>query len=372
MNIFTFSMIKTENNKKIGVAVSGGIDSSVAIHILQQNGYDPIGFTLKLLDDKNEKIDVVNRAKKVCEKFNIEHVVIDGREIFKKMIKDDFAKEYLHGNTPNPCVLCNKIIKWNLILNELDERKIKYFATGHYCKNIFNNVTNRFEIHKANDKKKDQSYFLWKLTQKELSRTIFPLGNFQKEKIQEIAEEINLFNSERTESQDICFISNNDYRHFLNENYKEEINKIQKGTFVNEDGEILGHHNGYYNFTIGQRRGLKIAVGHRIFVKEIIPEKNEVILAEKEHLLSNECLLKNVNLVSVPNIENGTLVTIKIRYRHIGIKAKLFQQDKSKMLVKFNTPAKAVTPGQSAVFYDGELLLGGGIISNEQNLTKTN
>lgn len=362
-------MIKIENNKKIGVAVSGEIDSSVAIHILRQNGFDPIGFTLKLLNDKSKKNDVVKKAKKVCEKFNIEHVIIDGRKIFKKMIKDNFANEYLLGNTPNPCILCNKIIKWNLILNELDKRKIKYFATGHYCKNIFNEITNRFEIHKANDKKKDQSYFLWKLTQKELSRTIFPLGNFQKKEVKEIAEKINLFNSGRPESQDICFIPNNDYRHFLNENYKGKINKIQKGSFINEDGKILGYHTGYYNFTIGQRRGLNIAVGHRIFVKEIIPEKNEVILAEKEKLLSNECILKNVNFVSVPNIENKTIVTIKIRYRHVGIKAKLFQQDKSKILVKFLTPAKAVTPGQSAVFYDDKILLGGGIIDNVNNIS---
>jgi len=358
-------MEKTNNSKnKIGVALSGGVDSSVALHILKKNGYEPIGITLKLLDNKNTKTDVVFKAKKVCEKLNIEHIVLDGRKIFKKMIKDNFAQEYLLGNTPNPCVLCNKIIKWNLILNELDKRKIKYFATGHYCKNIFNETTNRFEIHKANDRKKDQSYFLWKLTQKELSRTIFPLGDYQKEEIKKIAEEINLFHYKESESQDICFIPNNDYRHFLKENYKEKINKVQKGTFVNEDGEILGYHNGYYNFTIGQRRGLNIAVGNRIFVKEILPKKNEVVLAEKEKLLSNECILKNINFVSVPKIGNEIIATVKIRYRHSGIKAKLIQQDESKILVKFLTPAEAVTPGQSAVFYDGEILLGGGIIDN--------
>ncbi|MEA1986036.1 MAG: tRNA 2-thiouridine(34) synthase MnmA, partial [Candidatus Marinimicrobia bacterium] len=316
-------MMKIRNNKKIAVALSSGVDSSVASYLLMKQGYDVVGITLKLFDDANDKKNTVEKAKHICEKFNVEHIVIDAQDEFQKTIEDYFASEYLLGNTPNPCVLCNKEIKWKLLINELDKIGIQQFATGHYVKKILNEKNNRYEIHKANDITKDQSYFLWKLSQEDLARTRFPLSDIRKEKIKALAKKLNLFKSEESESQDICFVQNNDYRQFLKDNYNDDISKIQKGTFKNEEGKILGYHDGYYNFTIGQRRGLDVAVGHRIYVKKILPKKNEVILAEKEGLLSNACVLKDVNFVSIPQIENELLVTIKIRYRHKGIKAKL-------------------------------------------------
>ncbi len=346
---------------KIGVALSGGVDSSTAMYLLIQKGYEPVGITLKLFDDNNS---VVEKAKKICDKLNVEHIVVECQDIFKKTIKDYFANEYLNGRTPNPCVLCNQTIKWNLLLNELEKRGIHKIATGHYVKRKFNKSTNRYEIHKANDENKDQSYFLWKLSQDYLSRTIFPLSEYSKDEIKKIASKHNLIQPSESESQDICFLPNIDYRQFLENNYKSETDKIGEGKFVDEEGNVLGIHNGYHNFTIGQRRGLNIAVGHRIFVKEIIPQENKIVLATKDKLQSNQCILKDINFVSIPNCEKERLVTIKIRYRHKGINAKIIQKSNSEIIVTFLNPAEAVTPGQSGVFYDGEILLGGGIISN--------
>ena len=355
---------------KVLLAMSGGLDSSIAALLLLKEGYELIGATYRPWDSvsnactEKEKgccsVDAIIGAKQMAEKLGFPHHIIDFRKEFRSTVIDNFIDEYLNGRTPNPCVICNAYIKWGDLLNKVEELGYDYVATGHYAR--IKSENNQYYLAKGVDKLKDQSYFLWMLSQENLKRTLFPLGNYQKSKIREIARK-NGFNklADRRESQEIGFIPDNDYRRFLKEEVPEIINRIGTGNFISTSGKIIGSHKGYPFYTIGQRKGLDIAVGHPLYVIKINNSKNEVVLGKKEELNKKEMWIDNTISNKYKTIPDNLEVTVKIRYRNKGNLCRITQIDK-KIKVEFYEEVSAITPGQSAVFYDGDDLICGGII----------
>jgi len=352
------------SKKDIIVGMSGGLDSTVAVYLLQQQGYKVLGVTLQLADnyiqDKSKQSGVIERAKAVCDRFGIEHIVVDQTAQFDKCVVNYFADAYFEGNTPNPCVQCNLHMKWESLLKIADERGIDKVATGHYAK--VKKVGKYYHLFMGDDQAKDQSYFLWRLSQEQLSRTEFPLGDITKNEIREIAKDLKLPQSEQAESQDVCFIPDNDYKAFLKQYFPERLDTIQMGNFVDKDGKILGQHEGYYRFTIGQRKGLGLAMGKPVYVREIHPETNTVTIGSLLDMEDMGCTVSEINWIAgeKPNIMEDVLV--KVRYRNKGVMARMEPLGMGKYHLLFSDPVTAVTPGQSAVFYDGNKVLGGGII----------
>lgn len=349
--------------------MSGGVDSSTAVYLLQKNDFDIKGLTLSLtcslaslFGDTIHPRDHAERAKRVCDFFGIPHETLDRCTLFEERVVNPFVREYFSGRTPNPCVECNRFVKWNELLKKADEDGIPYVATGHYARIRYNESTRRYELLKGKDPKKDQSYYLWQLTQEQLARTRFPLGDLTKDRIKIIASELGLESANSGESQDICFIPGDDYREFLREYVPEKYQSVGRGHFVTQDGMAVGEHPGYFHFTIGQRRGLHLALGYPVYVVEIHSESNEVVVGPKEALIRSETLVGRVNWVSIVPPEKPLEALVKIRYRHKGLKAVLNPLSHDKIFIKFIDISEAVTPGQSAVFYDGERVLGGGII----------
>jgi len=351
-----------QNRKKILVGISGGVDSSAALYLLREQGYDPIGITLKVIENtKDSKFEgELERTKNLCKKLNIEHIVRHVEQEFYDKIIIDFVNTYLQGETPNPCVVCNKHIKWNFLLSEADKLDINYVATGHYARIIEKN--GQFELYKGIDENKDQSYMLWQLGQGELSRTMFPLGEYTKDKIREIASAHSLVPESLAESQDICFIPENDYRKYLKTNFFDRLKLIGKGDLVDTDGTVVGKHDGFYNFTIGQRKGFKIGFGERRYVKQLDAKDNRIVIARNEDLFSNGAIIKNINFPAgiAPKEVSGT---IKIRYNHKGVPCRGKFTSNGILKITFDQPQRAVTPGQTAVIYDGDKVLLGGIIN---------
>ena len=358
---------------KAVIGMSGGVDSSVAAWLMLKEVDDLQGVTLKLTCDiitKNDLVidstccsaDDIIRAKENCDQFHIPHHVLNFSTSFKEKIVDTFAEAYFSGITPNPCILCNREIKWTDLLNWMDTQNIDFLATGHYARINFNEKSQRYELLRAKDLTKDQSYVLWALNQKQLTRTRFPLGELTKSEVRNIAAGLKLSNADKADSQDICFVPDNNYRNFLQAYDEKRTQNIGPGNFIDTEGRILGQHRGYYRYTIGQRRGLNLAMGYPVYVKTIDPVKNEVTVVEKKDLLTAGCLLKSVNWISEDGQKNQYDVQIKIRYRHKGIQAQLYPLNSKKIVVNFEDSADSVTPGQSAVFYDGDRVLGGGII----------
>ena len=347
-------------NKKVLLGMSGGVDSSVSAIILQKQGYEVIGCTMILLENKESVKQTIQDAKKVCDKLNIEHYVFDFSKEFKELIIGDFINEYINARTPNPCVICNKYFKFGLLYDKAKELGCKYIATGHYAKIEYSEKYHQNILTKSSEIKKDQTYFLYKIQKEQLDQIIFPLQDFKsKDDIRKIAEENDLEVAKKKDSQEICFIQDNDYQKFLKENIKE---KIPKGKVVLEDGKVLGNHNGLINYTIGQRKGLGIAYKEPIYVLGLDKEKNEIVVGSEKSLYSTKLELQDVNWL-IPNVfENELECFVKIRYRAKEAKAKVVKVNE-KYIVEFEEPQRAITKGQSAVFYD-ELgnLLGGGII----------
>ncbi len=353
--------------RKVLIAMSGGVDSSVAALKLIENDYNPIGVTLRMWRPGRDKHleDAVRKSKEICKRLNIPHKVVDVRSDFEKCIVQDFVEGYLSGVTPNPCVYCNKQIKWETLIDLADKMDVELVATGHYARIFHNANTSRYEILKGVDPSKDQSYALWQLSQDDLSKTILPLGNVKKSEVFKIAEKNSLFYDNLSESQDICFIPNNNYRDFLIDYAPEQIRKIGRGELVDEEGNVLGFHNGFYNFTIGQRKGFKIGFGGRRYVKKIDAKNNRIVISKEQGLYSIEIVLNKINWVSIPSA--STLEgTVKIRYNHPGIKCYVKTYGSDMLKVTFDEPQRAVTPGQSAVLYQGEKLVFGGIITTEK------
>lgn len=343
--------------------MSGGVDSTVSASILTEAGYEPIGVTLRtwrFTEDKSLEQAII-RAGEVCRLLNIDHWVVDVSREFEDRVVKLFVKEYFSGLTPNPCVYCNRVIKWNTLRRIADEMQIYWIATGHYANVRWNEGTKRYEILKGADPKKEQSYALWQLSQDDLSRTLFPVGNFTKSEIYRIAKERNIFSENVEESQDVCFIPNDDYRAFLKRYASERTTHIGDGELVDENGNVVGHHDGYYLFTVGQRKGFKIGFSERKYVKSIDPNRNLVFISNDEGLFADQLKLTNVNWVGLDPVDEIEGI-IKIRYNHQGAKCVARRHSDGTVTVLFDKPQRSISPGQSGVLYCGNALVFGGII----------
>jgi len=353
--------------------MSGGIDSSVCAILLKEAGHDVIGVTYRTWDSITESciakekgcctIESIMEAKHLAQTMEIEHHIIDLREKFKTEIIKKFIDEYLAGRTPNPCVDCNSQIKWGDLLQIADKLGCSKIATGHYAQIQYEN--GRYFLSKGIDDTKDQTYFLWKLTQENLARTIFPLGNFTKPQIRQIALDKGFEKlSKKRESQEICFIPDNDYRSFLVQNAPQETSTIRQGNFILADGTIVGQHKGYPYYTIGQRKGLNIALGEPYYVTHIDPISNTITLGKREQLLSKKMILTEVNLMKYEFLpKEGITIEVKIRYRSTPTPAIATTTTEEGLALEFLEPVSAATPGQSAVIYEKNDVVGGGIIS---------
>ncbi|MDR2009069.1 MAG: tRNA 2-thiouridine(34) synthase MnmA [Bacteroidales bacterium] len=356
--------------KKILLAMSGGTDSSVAAILLKEQNHQLEGITFRAYDSISKgcmeketgccSADAIFEAKKLAESLGFHHNILDIRNDFENTVIKDFIEKYLSGVTPNPCVLCNKEIKWGRLIEECDKLGCDYLATGHYAQII--NENNRYFLRKGVDETKDQTYFLWRLSQENLARTIFPLGKLTKSQVRDIArihgyEKI----ANKRESQEICFITDDDYKNFLREKIPDIDKNIGKGNFVDINGKVLGEHKGYPYYTVGQRKGLEIAMGYPVYVLDIDSESNVITLGKREDLLSNELWIGDINLMKYDNIDKMTGLTCKIRYNNKGESCTVYQYG-DELKVCFDNPVSAVTPGQSAVIYEKNDVVGGGII----------
>ncbi|RKY31338.1 MAG: tRNA 2-thiouridine(34) synthase MnmA [Candidatus Omnitrophota bacterium] len=341
--------------EKIAVGLSGGIDSSVAACLLKEKGYEIEGIFMKIWDGKQPKpacCGDVEKVKEVADILEIPLHIIDLRKEYEEIVIEYFKNEYMKGRTPNPCVICNRFLKFGVLLDKISEKKIyfDYFATGHYARIGFEK--GRYILKKGKDPDKDQSYFLYLLNQKQLSKLIFPLGDYKKEKVKEIAKMYKLPVSDREESQD--FISPDKFFFF-------DIGK-REGEIVDKYGNVLGKHKGIIYYTVGQRRGLGIAMGKPYYVIGIDGKNNRIIVGEEKELFKKEFIVKNINLISVDKIEKPVRADVKIRYKHPPSPATIIPFEKDSLKVIFDYPQRAITPGQSAVFYQEDIVLGGGII----------
>ncbi len=356
---------------RILVAMSGGVDSSVAAVMLHEQGYEVIGLTMKTWDyassGTNSKetgccsLDSINDARSLAVGYGMPHYILDIRDEFGDFVIDNFVDEYLAGRTPNPCVLCNTHIKWEALLKRADKLDCEFIATGHYA-NIRQQDSGRYVISKGKDENKDQSYVLWGVSQQNLARTRFPLGSFSKPEIRQMALDMGQQElANKGESYEICFVPENDYRSFLKHRVPNLENEVNGGDFVLTDGTKVGKHNGYPFYTIGQRKGLGIAFGHPMFVTQILPESNTVVLGTQDELQRTEALVRNINLIKYESITEPLEATTKIRYKDAGAMSHI-QQIGGNMKVNFHHSVSGIAPGQSAVFYEGNDLLGGGFL----------
>ncbi len=346
--------------EKVLLGMSGGVDSSVSAILLQKTGYEVSGCTMNLLEEPNEQS--IKDAKNVCKKLGIEHHVFDCRKEFRCQVINKFIKEYENAKTPNPCVECNKYLKFGVFYEKAKELGCKYIATGHYAKKEYSEKYQQYVLRKSNEEKKDQTYFLYTIPREKIEYIIFPLqDNISKENTRLLAEEYGLEIANKKDSQEICFIKDDDYQRFLKENMKKQP---QKGKIVLTTGEILGMHNGLINYTIGQRKGLGISYKEPLYVIKLDINKNQVIVGTEKELYNSKLEVINLNwIINVENrLEEGIECFAKIRYRAKEAKAKVISEN-SKIKVIFQEPQRAITPGQCVVFYDEEgIILGGGKI----------
>ena len=334
--------------------MSGGIDSSVTAAILKAQGYEVTGFTMKLWDDRYED------AKRVAIQLGIPHKVIDLREAFKREVVDYFVSEYSKGRTPNPCVVCNQKIKFGLLLQEAMSIGADFIATGHYAKVEYEPKLKRYTLKKGKDNEKDQSYFLAQLSQESLSKTLLPLGNYTKTEVRKMAVQMQLKVAKMPESQEICFIQDNDYESFI----QKQTSVLKEGNIIDKNGEVLGSHKGIVGYTIGQRRGIPPEGGRSepFYVTGIDLDRNIIKVGDESDLYSNYLIAERLNWISINGLDKEIEVESKVRYRQEGVKSKIVPQGANKVLVKFNEPQRAITPGQLAVFYKGNTVIGSGWI----------
>ena len=355
---------------KVLVAMSGGIDSSVASILLKEQGYEVIGLTMKTWDYVSSgsssketgccSLESINDARNIAVDLGFHHNILDIRNEFGDYVIDYFTDEYMNGRTPNPCVLCNTHIKWESLLKRADKLDCEFIATGHYANINFDN--NRYYISKGKDLNKDQSYALWGISQKNLSRTIFPLGHLNKDEIRKIAQEWGYHNLvKKSESYETCFVPDNNYRGFLKNRIKDLDKKVGKGNFIDTDGNILGTHEGYPFYTVGQRKGLGLALGYPVYVTEINSKENKVIIGTFDELKRNGMIVDKLNFMKYNKISGKIDANTKIRYNDLGSPSIIEQIDDS-IKVFFGSGVNAIAPGQAAVFYDNNDVIGGGWI----------
>jgi len=376
--IFASKNFDMNKKGKVLMAMSGGIDSTVAALMLHKEGYDVIGITMKTWDyatsvgttGKKEtgccNLDSFNDARQAAVQHGFPHFILDIREEFGDFVIDNFVEEYMAGRTPNPCVMCNTHIKWRALLKRADALGCDFIATGHYAQ-IHQHTNGRYFIRKGIDETKDQSYVLWGLQQDLLSRTLLPLGTYHKTEIRQMAHDFGYPElAKKAESYEICFVPDNDYRGFLKRNVTGLEEKVAGGNFVDKSGKILGKHKGYPFYTIGQRKGLDIALGKPAFVTGIDPETNTIVLGEEEDLKGSEMMVVKLNWIKYEGLSEGMEMLTKIRYKDKGGISNLFTYENG-VKVRFYENVKGIAPGQSAVFYEGDDVVGGGIIQRAPN-----
>ncbi len=371
---------KTETRTTVAIAMSGGVDSSVAAALLVEQGFDVIGLTMHLWTDEKGQEMSLNRASGCCsitmaqdarevsDRIGIKHYVLNLSKEFHGAVVENFAGEYLRGRTPNPCVRCNTFVKWQTLLEKSQKLGCEYLATGHYAR--VERSADRAKLLKASYPEKDQSYALWGLSQHSLRHTLFPLGDLPKSKVRELAHDLGLATADKPESQDICFVPDNNYRRFLQDNFGMQLKVLGGGEFIGPDGKVLGLHEGISNFTVGQRKGLGLSAGRPLYVKQIEPETDRVYLDFDENCLDDLAFGRDVNWVSIREPEGPISCDIKIRYRSEPMKGTITMLGQDRIRIDFDSPVRAVTPGQSAVFYDGDYVLGGAVLSGTEGDTE--
>ena len=375
LEVFIFVAMKNQKEKRVLVGMSGGIDSSATCIMLQEQGYEVVGVTMRTWDvasqfatPEQEEPDFILEARALAERLGIEHHVADVREEFKQVIVKYFIDEYMQGRTPNPCVMCNPLFKERLLCEWADKTGCAWISTGHYCR--LDERNGNLYIVAGDDVTKDQSYFLWRLPQEILRRFIFPLGNYTKQEVREYLKDKGFeAKAKGGESMEVCFIEG-DYRDFLRQQIPDIDTKIGPGYFVDSKGVKIGQHKGFPYYTIGQRKGLGIALGHPAHVLRINAEKNTVMLGTADDLKTEYMLVEDALLIDTNEVLQCENLTVRIRYRSKPIPCQVLPLEDGKMLVRFLSEASAIAPGQSAVFYDGQRVLGGAFIASQRKIYK--
>ncbi|OOB79699.1 MAG: tRNA 2-thiouridine(34) synthase MnmA [Epulopiscium sp. Nuni2H_MBin001] len=355
------------HKQKVVVGMSGGVDSSVAAYLLQQQGYEVIGMTMQIWDkdtseDREDSccgLSAIDDARRVCQMLDIPHYVMNFRNDFKRDVVDYFINEYKKGRTPNPCIACNRYVKWESMLNKALQIGADFIATGHYANILKNPETGRYQLVQSKALAKDQTYALYNLTQHQLKHTLMPLGEYDKEEVRKIATEIGLLVANKPDSQEICFVPDNNYAKYIEETTGT---KSEAGNFINKNGEVLGKHKGIINYTIGQRKGLGVALGKPVFVSNINVTDNTITLGDNQDLFTNVVYASNLNFMPFDRLESKMNISAKIRYSHSPSNCSIEMIDKDKIKCTFTTAQRAVTPGQAIVFYDTDKVIGGGTI----------
>ncbi|MCF7824442.1 MAG: tRNA 2-thiouridine(34) synthase MnmA [Candidatus Marinimicrobia bacterium] len=361
--------------KKVVIAMSGGVDSSLAARLLVEQGYDVTGITMKLWgyldtggrpthDSNCCSLDDINNAKAECALLGIPHYTLDMSAEFKQIVMDNFVSEYKAGRTPNPCIVCNTEIKWHGLLNKLDDLGVDFLATGHYARRVKHERSGNWVIGRGEDRKKDQSYVLWGIRSEDLDRTLFPLGDLSKQEVRKLAAAADMRTADTPESMEICFVPDNDYRRFLNQQYPEVVESSPKGDFVNSKGEVIGQHQGVFNYTVGQRKGLGLATGERVFINKIDVENNVIHIGDKKETEAHSFIVNSCNWLVPESLILDRPLKVQIRYNHDAKPAVINRISDEEIKVVFENPESAITPGQSAVFFEGDQVIGGGIIKS--------
>ena len=355
--------------EKVVVGMSGGVDSSVAAYLLKEQGYDVIGVTMQIWEDEEQQrteenggccgLSAVDDARRVADRLEIPYYVMNFKQEFQKKVVDYFVEEYLAGRTPNPCIACNRYVKWESLLKRSMEIGADYIATGHYAR-IAKLPNGRFAIRNSVTARKDQTYALYNLTQFQLAHTLMPIGEYEKDQVRRIAQEAGLPVAAKPDSQDICFVPDGDYAAFLKKKAGERM--PGEGDFVTRDGTVLGKHKGITHYTIGQRKGLGLSMGEPVFVSELRPKTNQVVVGEEPQVFKKELLCDHLNFMGMEDLEEPRRVWAKVRYAHKGQWCRIERQGRDLIRAEFEEPVRAITPGQAVVFYEGEYVLGGGII----------